>query len=147
MNGRWKINNKDLYTLFGVQILKGSYNDIISPPKVKERLEHDFSDMHGVAVDRVSPLVYAARSYKINVLIVGSDDVDFWAKYKAFFAEIVTPDAFTLYVADLDVQVSLLFTDAVCTKKPRSLKSGRVAVSYEISVKEYNPNLRVYDND
>lgn len=147
MQGMWTINGKDLYTQFGVQVLKGSYGEILSPPALKERLEHDFPDRHGVVVDTLSPLVYMARTYKINVLLVGADSTDFWAKYKAFFAEIATPEPFTLHVADLGVRVTLLYTGANCTKKPRSLKSGRVAVAYEITVNEYNPHLRVYDND
>ena len=147
MQGMWKVNNKDLFVQFGVRILKGSYNDIMSPPKPRVRLEHDYPDATGLMVDTLSPLSYQAKTYKINVLLVGSDASDFWAKYTAFFAEIATPEAFTLYVADLGVTVSLLYEGAQCLKKPSSLKSGRVAVSYEISVKEYNPDLRVYDND
>lgn len=147
MNGMWKINGKDLYTEFGARVLKDSYAEILAPPRIKERLEHDLPDRHGVEVDTSSPLVYKAHSYKINVLIVGASRADFWAKYRAFFAQIARPAPFTLYVADLGVCVTLLYTGASCTRKPRSLKSGRVAVAYEISVKEYNPNLRQYDNN
>jgi hypothetical protein len=143
----WTINKKDLYSTFGARILKDSYNDIMSPPKPRPRLEYDFPDQTGLAVDMVSPLSYEARTFKMNVLLVGTDADDFWTKYLAFFEEIATPGAFALYIADLGVTVSLLYEGAKCLKKPRSLQSGRVAVSYEITVKEYDPSLRIYDID
>lgn len=144
MTGLWKINNKDLYTVFGGFILRGCYSDIMSPATPRPRLEHDQIDANGVQVDTVSPLYYQEKKYSIDVLLVGASAADFWAKYNAFFAEIATPAAFSLYVADLGVTVQLLYEGATCVKKPRSLRSGRVAVSYKISVKEFNPQNRVY---
>lgn len=145
MTGLWTLNNKDLYTYFGGFILKGCYLDIMAPATPRTRLEHEQLDANGIQVDTVSPLYYKERKYNLDVLLVGSNYADFWTKYTAFFAEIITPGAFTLYVADLGITVQLLYEGATCLKKPRSLRSGRVAVSYKIAVKEFNPQNRVYD--
>lgn len=147
MTGFWKINNKDAYTIFGVSLLRGSYNEIMAPPTPRERLQHEALDVNGTLVDTISELYYKERKYSIDILIVGSNYADFWTKYNAFFAEISTPGAFTLKVADLGVTVTLLYEGATCVKKPRSLRSGRVAVQYKVEVKEFNPTNRLYDTD
>jgi hypothetical protein len=41
MNGKWVIDDVDLYADLGVLLLKGSYGDIMSPPVPKKRLEYD----------------------------------------------------------------------------------------------------------
>lgn len=147
MTGLWTLNGYDLYGTYGACILKGCYLDIMAPATPRTRLEHEQLDADGMQVDTTSPLYYQQKKYNLELLIVGSNFADFWAKYNAFFAAISTPGAFTLYVADLGVTVQLLYEGATCLKKPRSLRSGRVAVSYKIAVKEFNPQNRVYDAD
>lgn len=145
MTGNWYLNGSDLYSTYGVALLKGSYLTIMSPPKPRKRLEHDYVDANGSQVDTTSPLSYEPHRYTISVVITASSYVQFWARYNAFIAAMATPGTFALYIKNLGITVNLLYEGMRCTFKPRSLRSGRVSAVYEISVFEKNPTLRSYD--
>lgn len=144
MNSKWYINNQDLFGTYGVALLKGSYNEIMSPPRPRRRMEYEYTDESGVRVDTQSALTYEPYRYKIKVLIIASGFADYWAKYNAFYAAIATPGTFTLRVADLGVTVTLLYEEARNVDKSVRLKSGKVASAFEISVLEPNPTNRIY---
>lgn len=147
MTNLWKINDNDIFATYSAMILKDSYLEIMSPPIPKKRLEHDFPDANGTEVDTVSDLIFESRRYMIKILIVANTREEFWTNYNALIEEIATPGTFSLYVSDLGVTVNLLYEGAKCTSKPKSLKNGRIAVAYEVSVFEPNPINRTYDND
>lgn len=144
MNAKWKINGLDTQTEYGLSILEGSYLEIMSPPQPRERLQYDFPDRDGAQVDVNSPMLFKSRTFTINILLVGANRADFWRKYKKFWETMFRPGSFALEIADLGITLNLLYEGAVCTKKPRSLQSGRVAVAYELSLKEVNPKTRTY---
>lgn len=144
MTGLWKINNIDIYSSFGTAIKKGSYLDIMSPPVPRKRLEHEFTDANGAEVDKTSALTFEPRRFSINILITGSGFSAFWANYNSLLSLIRTPGTFALYIADIGVTANLLYEGMKCISKPRSLRSGRVAVEYEVSVFEPVPTNRTY---
>lgn len=145
MTPKWYLNGFDLYSTYGVAILKGSYLNIMSPPKPRKRIEHDYIDANGSQVDTISPLSYEPYRYTLNVLVIAGSYVQFWTRYNAFIAAMATPGTFALYLKDLGITVSLLYEGMRCTSKPRSLRSGRIAATFELSVFEKNPTLRTYD--
>lgn len=144
MTGLWKINNRDTFTTWGVGVTRGSYGDILSRPTPKKRLEHDYLDANGVEVDTTSPLTYEASRYKIKVVITGKTFDNFWTNYNAFFAEIDKPVPFTLFISDLGVTVNLLYEGARQTGRIGTLRSGKMAIAFELSVFEFNPKNRIY---
>ena len=145
MNGKWVIDDTDLYAELGVLLLKGSYDEILSPPTPKKRTEYDYPDKNGLDVDKTSTVVYEAKRFKISIAITASTSAEFWSRYNAFLALINKSGEFALYIADLGVKVNLVYEGAKCTSKTRSLQGGPVAVSYEISLLEPNPTNRQYD--
>ena len=145
MTTLWKINGIDTYSTYGVGIKRGSYNEIMSPPTPRKRLEHEYTDQNGVDVDTTSPLTYEPRRFNIKVIIAAVDYTAFWTQYNAFIAAIATPSSFSLWVKDIGVTTHLLYEGAKCIDKTRSLRYGKVIVSYEISVLEQNPTNRTYD--
>lgn len=145
MTNKWKINTVDMYTAYGSVIKQGSYLDIMSPPVPRKRLEHDYVDANGAAVDTVSALTYEPRRYALKILITGSNYTSYWANYNALLAVLSVPGTFALYIKDIGITVNLLYEGMKCVSKPRSLRNGRIAVEYEMSVFEPNPTNRTYD--
>jgi hypothetical protein len=145
MNGKWVINDTDLYAELGVLLLKGSYGDIMSPPVPKKRLEYDYQDKNGVEVDTTTAVVYEPKRFRLSVAITASTSAEFWSRYNSILSLIDKPGAFDLYIADLGLKLNLIYEGAKCISKSRSLKSGPVVVAYELSVLEPNPTNRQYD--
>lgn len=145
MNNKWLINNIDIWAVCKVAITKGSYLDILSPPIPRKRLEHDFIDANGAAVDTASALTYEPKRFNIKIVITGTSYVNYWANYNAFMALVNKPGAWTLKVADLGISINLLYEGLKCVSKPRSFRGGKIAVEYELSVFEPNPTIRTVD--
>lgn len=145
MTNLWKINNIDIFSAYHCAIKRGSYLEIMSPPVPRKRLEHDFIDANGTAVDTTSTLTYEPKRYNIKVLITGVNYADYWTNYNALLTAINKPGTFTIYIRDIGITVTLLYEGMKCVSKPLSLRSGRIAVEYEISVFEPNPTNRTYD--
>ena len=145
MNLLWKINNVDIYSAYSTAIKKGSYLDIMSPPVPRKRLEHDYIDANGAQVDTTSALTYEPRRFALKILITGSNYSNYWTNYNALLTAINKPGTFTLYIKDIGITVTLLYEGMKCVSKPHSLRSGHIAVEYEISVFEPNPVNRIYE--
>lgn len=145
MNGKWIIGETDLYADLGVLLLKGSYDEIMSPPSPKKRTEYDYPDKNGLDVDKASAVVYEAKRFKISVAITATTSAQFWARYNLLLALLDKPGEFSLYLSDLGVKINLLYEGAKNTFKSRSLKAGLVVVIYEISLLEPDPTTRIYD--
>ena len=144
MNGNWYLNGADLYATYGVAITKGSYNDIMSPPTPRKRMEYEYTDENGIRVDKSTALVFEPKRYTIKVVIVASGYSQFWSRYNAFFNAIAIPGTVTLSVVSLGVSVKLLYEGARNVDKMVKLKNGRVASAFELSVLEPNPKERTY---
>jgi hypothetical protein len=144
MTNLWKINNIDIFSTYGTIIKRGSYLDILTPPTPRKRLEHDYTDADGTFVDTLSVLTHESRRFSIKILITASGYTEFWSRYNAFFSLIDQAAEFSLYIADLGVTCNLLYEGSRCVSKPRSLRSGKIAVEYDINVFEANPTNRTY---
>lgn len=145
MTNLWEINNTDIFSAYHSIIKRGSYLDIMSPPVPRKRLEHDYIDANGTDVDTTSALNYENKRYNIKAIITGENYADYWTNYNALLAAINIPGTWSLYIKDIGITVNLLYEGMKCVSKPRSLRSGRIAVEYEISVFEPNPTNRTYD--
>lgn len=145
MNGNWYLNGSDLYATYGVAITKGSYNDIMSPPIPRKRMEYEYTDEDGIRVDKTTPLVFEPKRYKIKVVIVANGFSQFWGRYNAFFNVLAIPGTITLRVAPIGVSVKVFYEGAKNVDKIIRLKNGRVASAFELSVFEPNPKERIYD--
>lgn len=150
MNGKWIIEGTDIYATMGCLLVKGGYLDLLSPPVPKRRLEHDYPDKNGVDVDTGEgeedpELYYEAKRFKIHVLVTASTLSQFWSRFYSLLSLIDKTGHFTLYVHELGVSFKLLYEGARCVSKSRSLRSGSIAVLYEISVLEPDPTDRNYD--
>lgn len=156
MTGLWKINDIDIYEVYGVAILKGSYNDIMSPPTPRKRLEYEYTDRDGTAVDTTTGLTFEAKRYKLKCAIYANSAAQFWTRYNAFIALIAQPGSFNLSISDIDKTVTVLYEGAKVTNKITRIKgSDRIAVEIELSIFEplqptnsiANPDLVMVSGD
>jgi len=138
MTGLWTINGLDLYDIFGAAILKGSYNDLLAPPMPRKRLEYDYVDQDGVAVDTTSALTYEAKRFTLKLLLKASNHAQFWSRYNALFGFLSQATSFELYVTDLDKTFTLLYEGVAKTEKLTPINSGTnsVVATFEINVLE-----------
>lgn len=138
MTNRWKINDIDIWESFGVYIFRGNYNELLTPPTPRKRLEHEYADRDGVAVDTTSPLTFEARRFNMKVGLRGNSPADFWNKYTAFFALLAQAGSFTLYIADLARSFTLLYEGVARAEKltPINTQTGVVYATFEIKLFE-----------
>lgn len=155
MKGLWKINDIDIFEVYGVAILKGSYNDIISPPTPRKRLEYEYKDRNGTEVDTNTPLSYEAKRYKLKCAIYANSSVQFWSRYNAFIALVAQAGSFDLSIAEIDKTITILYEGATVTKKITRIKNcDMIAIEFDLSVFEpmtattaaSNPDLVIVDN-
>lgn len=138
MTGLWTLNGLDLYTTFGAALLKGSYDDLLSPASPRKRLEYEYIDQDGVNVDTTTPLTYAPKRFTLKLALKGNNATQFWARYNALFSVLSQPTSFTLYIADLDKTFTLLYEGTAKAQKltPISSGNGKVFATFEIKVLE-----------
>lgn len=137
MTGLWTINGVDLYDTFGAAILKGSYNDLLAPPTPRKRMEHEYVDQDGVAVDTTSALTWEARRFSLKLAMKAISPEQFWSRYNALFGILGVPGSFSLYVKDLGKTFTLLYEGAPKADKLTPIASAAyVSAVFEIKVLE-----------
>lgn len=136
MTGKWTLNGLDLYDVYGAAILKGSYNDMLTPPVPRKRLEHEYIDQDGVSVDTTSALTYQPKRYPIIMAIKADSYTQFWERYNALFGQLSQATSFTLWVQDLGRTFTLLFEGVSKVEKltPINSGTGKVFAKFEINV-------------
>jgi hypothetical protein len=139
MTNLWLINGIDLYAAYGVYILKSNYNDLLAPPTPRKRLEHEYTDQSGTAVDTTTPLTYEARRFTIKVGMKATSAADFWTKYNAFFALISQAGSFDLTITDLDKTFTLLYEGVAAAEKLTPINTGSGGVGATFSIKMFEP--------
>ena len=140
MTNLWKINGVDIYSTYGAAILRGSYVDLLTPPTPKKRLEHDYIDQNGVAVDTTSTLTYEAKRFNIKIALKASSATEFWSRYNALFAVLAVPGTFTLWIADLNKTYTLLYEGCSKVEKlTRITGSTFVYATFELKLLQPNP--------
>lgn len=65
MTGRLYIDGKDIYTEFGVAVVEGGYNELVSYPPLKEVTTNDWQEEDGIEADLSAP-VLNTRELTIN---------------------------------------------------------------------------------
>jgi hypothetical protein len=141
--GMYKINGRDLWTVFGALLEKGSDSGLLALPEPKARVSHDWEDEDGEEV-LLTPTFTKARDVTVSCLIVAADGQDFWANYHGLYDEL-TRGTVSLYVRDFDETYTLLLTGFGKPEKLTRIKSDRrVGVKFSIKFKELAPSVNKY---
>lgn len=101
------INGNPL-TDMGVVMLAGSYAELMKPAQVKNYIENDDPNKHGVEVDATNPPKLKQRELTLKFLIQGDSKAQFLQR-KAAFENMLYQGAVTLYVPDMEEYFHLLY--------------------------------------
>ncbi|MGJ1420438.1 hypothetical protein ACR79T_12495 [Sphingobacterium spiritivorum] len=99
MTSQYKLNNNDLYTIFGV-LVEGGSNSFLAYPSRKDSMTHDFTDKNGLDIDLQDPR-FNSREFTLNCALTASSVEDFWTKYNALFTELSNSGTHKLSITDL----------------------------------------------
>nr|DAD63654.1 MAG TPA: hypothetical protein [Caudoviricetes sp.] len=72
MTGRLYIDGKDVYTEYGVYVVKGGWNELIAYPSLKPIDSNDWQEMDGIEADLSAP-VLDTREIQLKVAFTGFD--------------------------------------------------------------------------
>lgn len=89
MAGQVKFNGADAYTIYGLLLQKGAYQELTKPP--------------GAWPDET-------RQLALPIAIIGNGEVDFWAKYNAFRVLVQSGADIILEVQDLHRRFKLAYS-------------------------------------
>ena len=72
MKGRLYIDGKDIYSEYGVYVVKGGWNELIAYPPLKSVESNDWQEMDGIEADLSSPML-DTREIQLKVAFTGLD--------------------------------------------------------------------------
>lgn len=70
MTGRLYIDGNDAYSLYGVYVVKGGWNELIAYPPLKTVESNDWQELDGIEADLSAP-VLDSREVQVNIAISG----------------------------------------------------------------------------
>lgn len=137
------ISGVDVYSEYGVTLLKGAYSELLKPPKPKPPLvvEYDNDDGEEVLFP-TDPQPLEARDISLQIVIVANNAADFFDK-KERFETLLRGKTFTLYLPTLQAAYSCYFVECTQYSQLEPLTTRRVSASLTLKLREPNPNNRV----
>lgn len=73
MKGRLYIDGKDIYSEYGVYVVKGGWNELIAYPPLKSVDSNDWQELDGIEADLSAP-VLNTREIQLKVAFAGGDN-------------------------------------------------------------------------
>lgn len=92
----FEIDGVDL-AQYGVWVLKGSEQEILKAPAVKENLLQNIGSMDGAIYDG-GVVYFKSKQVKLSCLMRASSIEEFWRNYDALLFDLVRPEERSLYV-------------------------------------------------
>ena len=98
----YKLDGIDLAS-YGVRILKGTIDEVLKSPAVKQKLITNLQRQNGAKYsgDTVN---YKTKDVKISCLMRADSLSEFWRNYNALIFDLAKPNERTLYVEKLDME-------------------------------------------
>ena len=139
MTGQAYINNKDIFLTWGMTLISGAYEALLTPAPMKDYIENKSRGMHG------SRIVAAAenarmdsRNVSIPFFIEGATEAEYLTRFESFITEI-TSGMFTLKIPRMQRSFKLVYTE--CSKYGNY---GMTRGKFIAKFKEPNPKDRTY---
>lgn len=95
MIGDLKINGKDAFERYGINIEDGALCSLITPPPMKEFVESTSRVRHGKSVVVKDPK-YDSREITLPFHLIAKSQADFFKKYNLFCSEVLSQGKFEL---------------------------------------------------
>lgn len=132
----------DLYTTYGIRLVKGAYDELIKYPPMKAYISNNSRLENGVryVVKSTNPK-YDEKSFSIEFVLFASSQSAFYTNLEAFLAKI-TGDVFELKITSLNKVFRLVYTD--CQRLQTYKKKW---ATFELSLIEPDPTNRSEDTE
>ena len=103
----FSIDGKDISD-YGIRMEKGTYENIVQHPDVKENLKVNISTLHGVGYDAEN-VTYKSRTVGLNCFMRGRSHMEFWRNWNALLYDLTRPDARVLHVSRFDKDIPFFY--------------------------------------
>lgn len=98
-SGRYWMDGRDLWDVFGVIVEDGSEGFLKLPAK-KDSITHDWIDQDGIEVD-LTNIFFHDRDITLTCVMIADNETDFWIKRSAFIAQLRQPGARRIEINEL----------------------------------------------
>lgn len=137
MKGQAYINNKDIWTTWGVSLLSGAYEELLKPCSMKEYIENKSRLEHGTRLIANSAIAKVdERALSFSIFIEGNSVSDYLLKYESFLEELCK-GLIVFKVPTLKRSFKLVYTD--CSKYGNY---GDTKGKFTLKFREPNPKDR-----
>ncbi len=142
MTGECYINGYDVYVLFGVTPLRGTYAELLKTVAPKAPLTIDWDNENGEEVVFPNlPFLVDARDITIPVAIVARDSADFFRK-KAAFEAFLMNGSFLLFFPKLQQAFTCYYQSCESYSQLEPISSRQVSATLNLKIREPNPAKR-----
>ena len=127
----------DLYTIYGISFLKGSWLELLKKSQSKGYVENDSRLEHGVkVVAKPEYAKYAKKTLSLTILLEAANASDFSRNLEEF-TDKVSRGMFELKVPTIDRVFRLVYTDISIKQQYRNFKA-----TFTLELQEPNCNDR-----
>ena len=137
MTGQVYINNKDLFAVFGAELIENSYSNLLLKPNLKEDASNNMRSQSGEQLF-IDNQQYDVKETEITFLITGSSLTDYLQKLEALTTELDN-GIFALKIIPLQTIYHLRRKSYLSLDPYMSGSVGKLVVS----IKEPNPKNRI----
>ncbi len=110
-NNRHKINQKDLFDVFGVFVEEG-LGEFDTPFPPKKTWEHNWPDENGIDIDQTSPVKFDTKKVTLKCYFLVYSRPEFYLKKTAFETELSNPGWQTWFNVDHNREYSFRYEGA-----------------------------------
>lgn len=144
--GKYFLNGKDLYTMFGVVPAKGASDGFLEYPERKPGITHDWPGINGIDHD-VTRMNFKDREISMPINFLAKSEAGFWMQYEGLMAEFAQPGLQRLTITELKGKSFFVFYKSctALTRFGRILDQGTgqylVGIRYNLTVVEPDPQI------
>ncbi|EJX05262.1 hypothetical protein EVA_06618, partial [gut metagenome] len=131
------------FSRFGIYILQGTEEDVMKSPQVRENIKYDDPSRNGIIYDQ-EQVKYKAKQAQLKLLIYANSITEFWARYDAFFCQLLKPGNHILYIPSIYEEYDCFYKKMSITKFD-ILKTGKVWCEFNVILQFTNmtPSMNV----
>ena len=123
MTGKYFLNSADAFGTYGLTFRPGIYNELLKLPKRKPGYEKSWTDQNGTERD-LTTVYFESRTLNIPVTISAKSESEFYSRYAAFTAFIMSSGYFNFDVVEMNRRFSLLYQDMTSFDKLTIIKNN-----------------------
>lgn len=141
--GHLTIDGLDAYSEYGFIILKGSMEDWLLFPEMKDPFSHNWKDENGLEVD-LDNRYLKDKQVTLKVLFVADSEMEFWSNYKKTLGMLTQPGIRKIYYREMDKEFEVYYTKSTAPTAFTRLKDvNKVAVGMTLHFAMPDPSTMV----